>query len=314
MYFDFDDRYQDVDLVGSAMTRRDGVLLAVVVHAVILATLFWAPRLQIFAVEPAKQEEVRAKEPEIPQFVFVQPRADFEAARPKPRADASDKDRVARAPERPPTPTNPLPFSRGNSTNRVEAEPELRARGRVPAPEPAPPPPTPRETPPEPQTDPLPDSRNAALPRPTPPQPAPPRGGGSLADALRNLQKYVEQEQYNNPQGMVQDLGPLQFDTKGVEFGPWIRRFIAQVRRNWFIPLSAMTMRGRVVLQFNVHKDGRITDLVVLKPSDITSFNSSAYNALAGSNPTEPLPPEYPDDKAFFTVTFYYNESPDPQQ
>ena len=32
---------------------------------------------------------------------------------------------------------------------------------------------------------------------------------------------------------------------------------------------------------------------------------------------TEPLPPEYPDDKAFFTVTFFYNESPEgrtPQQ
>jgi hypothetical protein len=31
---------------------------------------------------------------------------------------------------------------------------------------------------------------------------------------------------------------------------------------------------------------------------------------LLASDPTTPLPPEYPDDKAFFTVTFYYNESP----
>jgi hypothetical protein len=29
-----------------------------------------------------------------------------------------------------------------------------------------------------------------------------------------------------------------------------------------------------------------------------------------GSNPTQPLPPEYPSDKAFFTVTFLYNEMP----
>ena len=28
------------------------------------------------------------------------------------------------------------------------------------------------------------------------------------------------------------------------------------------------------------------------------------------SNPTQPLPPEYPADKAFFTVTFFYNETP----
>jgi hypothetical protein len=26
------------------------------------------------------------------------------------------------------------------------------------------------------------------------------------------------------------------------------------------------------------------------------------------SNPTTALPPEYPDDRAFFTVTFHYNE------
>jgi hypothetical protein len=28
------------------------------------------------------------------------------------------------------------------------------------------------------------------------------------------------------------------------------------------------------------------------------------------SNPTEPLPSEYPTEKAFFTVTFFYNERP----
>ena len=27
-------------------------------------------------------------------------------------------------------------------------------------------------------------------------------------------------------------------------------------------------------------------------------------------DPTQPLPPEYPADKAFFTVTFLYNETP----
>jgi hypothetical protein len=48
----------------------------------------------------------------------------------------------------------------------------------------------------------------------------------------------------------------------------------------------------------------------VVSPSDIDAFNRAAYNAMVGSNPTEPLPPEYPDEKAFFTVTFYYNQEP----
>jgi TonB family protein len=85
---------------------------------------------------------------------------------------------------------------------------------------------------------------------------------------------------------------------------------VGQVRRNWFVPLSAMNFSGRVVLQFNIHRDGRITDVTVVRPSDIESFTQAAYNAIIGSNPTEPLPPEYPDDKVLFTVTFFYNERP----
>ena len=72
-----------------------------------------------------------------------------------------------------------------------------------------------------------------------------------------------------------------------------------------------MTMKGHVVVTFNVHKDGRIADLQVVKPSGVDAFTNSAFNALAASNPTVALPPEYPDSKAFFTVTFYFNETPD---
>ena len=134
---------------------------------------------------------------------------------------------------------------------------------------------------------------------------------GALGDALRDLQRYVQNQTFNNPQGGRTDPGSsIQFDTKGVEFGPWIRRFIAQVKRNWLIPYAAMSMKGRVVITFNVHKDGAISDLTVIGPSPVDAFNNAAYGALASSNPTQPLPPEYPSDKAFFTVTFFYNEQP----
>ena len=71
-----------------------------------------------------------------------------------------------------------------------------------------------------------------------------------------------------------------------------------------------MNFRGHVVLQFNIHRNGRITDVHVVQPSTIDAFNRAAYNAIIGSNPVEPLPPEYPDPMAFFTVTFFYNEQP----
>ena len=49
---------------------------------------------------------------------------------------------------------------------------------------------------------------------------------------------------------------------------------------------------------------------LVTKPSSVDAFTRSAHNAILTSNPTTPLPPEYPDDKAFFTVTFFFNEDP----
>ena len=129
--------------------------------------------------------------------------------------------------------------------------------------------------------------------------------------AVESLRQRVRRETFRNYSGDTGRFGPdIQFDSKGVEFGPWIRRFVAQIRRNWFVPYAIWSMHGHVVLTFNVHADGALTDLTIVRPSHVEAFNNSAYNALLASNPTQPLPPEYPDDHAFFTVTFYFNEMP----
>lgn len=313
IHFDFDNRYEDELVVGSAISPREGILLSTVFHAAIVALILFAPGLSFLRPDPAeleaRQQELRRqqieREREARRFVFVQPRVDFEAKQPPPRAELSDINRRAQAPQRTATPSNPLPFSRGETVERTEAAPEERARGAdtdIPA-NTEPPKPEPQEQ----IARALPEAptgiqRSAETSRPAP---------GRLGDALRNLERYVQNQTFNNPQGGANDPGQsIQFDTKGVEFGPWIRRFVAQVRRNWFIPNAAMNFRGRVVLQFNIHRNGRITDVNVVAPSSIDAFNRAAYNAIVGSNPTEPLPPEYPDPQAFFTVTFFYNEQP----
>jgi TonB family protein len=311
IHFDLDDRYQDELVVGSAISKREGVLLSTIIHGAILALIVFGPDWTF--LEPSA-EELAAQQAELQRqqeqqedrtFVFVQPRVDLEALRPPPRAELSDIDRQAQARERAEAPANPLPFSRGDSVERTEAAPEERARGV--------------ETPVEPNIEPPKPEPQEQLARALPPadtglrrapdvsRPAP----GRLGDALRNLERYVQNQTFNNPQGGQNDPGSaIQFDTKGVEFGPWIRRFVAQVRRNWFIPHAAMSFKGRVVLTFNIHKDGHITDVAIVSPSNIDAFNRSAYNAIMSSNPVEPLPPEYPDPVALFTVTFFFNDSP----
>jgi len=238
---------------------------------------------------------------------------------PPPTAAPSDRDRALQSPLQTPKPTNDLPANRGNTPERVDqpAERPQVARGQGPQPEAS------QMARNQTQNQPQPDSSMPSVSNSTGslqlPNPRPPANsgagrsaanGGSLGDALRNLQRYVQNEQFDNGSGGGQFGPEIQFDTKGVEFGPWIRRFIAQVKRNWFIPYAAMSMKGHVVITFNIHKDGTITDLNVVGPSAVDAFNNAAFGALSGSNPTQPLPPEYPADKAFFTVTFYYNEQP----
>jgi TonB family protein len=308
IHFDFDERYQDEKVVGTAISRREGVLLSVILHGLVAAAFIIGPQLPMFQPSPeelerrqAELERQREQEEASRRFVFVQPQADMPALRPPDRAELSDLDRQAQDPVIAREPENPLPFSRGDSPERVEAAEAERARGAE-----AP------ESPPQPE----PESELARVLPPGDtgfrrPVETPKPIGGSLGDALRNLQQYVQNETFNNPQGGNDRPGAtIQFDTRGVEFGPWLRRFVAQVRRNWFIPQAAMVMRGHVVIQFNIHRSGEITDIAIVQPSAIDAFTNAAYGAIFSSNPTAPLPPEYPLDKALFTVTFYYNEEP----
>ena len=303
--FDFDDRYIDDAPVGHAMSRREAVLLSVVTHGLAVALLLFGGRLAWFQPNPEELERRRQELAELERnrqarFVFVEPRVDIQST-PPPRADLSDLDRRATTTERAPAPANPMPLSRGDSPELTESVETERARGPETPPEPTP-------AQPQPEAPRLPEADRGAT---RPPIETPKAASGALGEALRNLQRYVQNQTFHNPQGGQTDPGTaIQFDTKGVEFGPWIRRFVAQVRRNWFVPQAAMILSGRVVLQFNIHKDGHITDVNVVQASPVDAFNHAAYGAIVSSNPTEPLPPEYPLDKAFFTVTFYYNEQP----
>jgi TonB family protein len=320
MYFNFDDREPETPGLDPAISWREGLLLSVVLHVLAgLAMWFLPSLLPAHSLEMTELERqaalAREQEQQDRRFVFVQPRAEFEARQQPRMPELSDRDRSIQSPEPRPNPTNSLPFSQGNTQERVD----------IPGADQRPMPPQPQ--PPE-SGQPSPNQQNAGagqetqsgetsflrglkgpLPRETGDAGSTP--GERLGEAVRQAGQYYSPEQvFSNPQGGGEFGSAIQFDTKGVEFGPWIRRFIAQIKRNWFIPYAAMSLRGRVVVTFNVHKDGRVTDLQVVGPCPVDAFNNSSFNALAASNPTQPLPPEYPADKAFFTVTFYYNEAP----
>jgi outer membrane biosynthesis protein TonB len=335
MYFDFYEDQPDFVTIAREMQQAEGnlhlilsILMAALLNLTAVIALIVLPRyvdVDAAAREAAAQAALARmqQERESARFVFMAPR--LETAPPKsvaPHAELSDRDRMAQAPERAKNPTNMQPYSRGNTFERVDtpgSPGEQMARNQPPQP----------VTPPSPQRGPAGQNGEngqsqqpgsaSAIPVPEGPQAssrsgtggAAPGAPGSLSESLRNLSRYVQSETFQNPGGGGGQPGAsIQFDSKGVDFGPWLRRFIAQIKRNWFIPYAAMAFKGHVVITFNVHRDGSITELGVPGPSNVDAFNSAAYGALVSSNPTEPLPKEYPADRCFFTVTFYYNEQP----
>jgi TonB family protein len=156
----------------------------------------------------------------------------------------------------------------------------------------------------------------SATPQPVPapalsesPQPAAPRiPGGILGSARKSLDRFAQSG--NNQPAVIDEQGPaIQFDTRGVDFGPWLRRFRSQVIGNWFIPQAADVMRGHVVIQLRVQRDGSLLNIRIIRSSGIDSFDRAAMTALRLSTPTLQLPEAYPLDAIDpFTVIFYYNE------
>src|SRR5262245_57616455 len=207
MYFEIEDYRPDITPVGRAISWREGVLLSVIFHLLLVIFILLFPKLFPSDTNArarallARQQQLEQEKRDSTRFVFVAPRIDRPAPRPPQRAEPSDQDRVSRAPERAPQPTNPLPFSRGNSPERVESPPPpAQARGRGPQPEPA----QGQNALNQPETK-LPELQSPVqmpTPKTAPQSGANGRaGGGSLGDALRNLQRYIPQEQFNNPGG-----------------------------------------------------------------------------------------------------------------
>ena len=175
---------------------------------------------------------------------------------------------------------------------------------------------------------------NATVPSPQPsatagveaqaatrPREAAPAGRGPLADpgpdrpsiagSLRNLEKRLQVTgPPGSPTGTGQQMGPLFFDPQGADFTSWMNHFKNEVYRNWIVPQPALLgFRGHVDIEFTVERDGRISDLRIVKSTGMAALDRAAQNALLGSR-FLPLPAEFGPARVTMQGTFFYNEGP----
>ena len=127
MYFDFEDYRPDTPSIATAISRREGVLLSIIVHLAATIFILVFPHLPAVKAAAARREQALEAQRRVAleqqrkeaRFVFVQPRVDRPAPAPPPRAELSDIHRAARTRERAANTTNSLPFARGNTSEQI---------------------------------------------------------------------------------------------------------------------------------------------------------------------------------------------------
>lgn len=140
-------------------------------------------------------------------------------------------------------------------------------------------------------------------------QTQPRQGQQGLGTQLQQMSAGAMQGGFNNPNASRLNTGDVSFDTAGWDLGPYARQVQERVQSNWRTPEAQMVLRqkGWVAVHFNVQRDGRITDLEVVRSSGIPSYDQSAMDALRSSNPLPPLPAEVTLPKVGALFRFFYN-------
>jgi len=94
-------------------------------------------------------------------------------------------------------------------------------------------------------------------------------------------------------EGGVSRVGAVSFDVKGSPFGAYDAALIAAVQRRWYdlIDASAVAPRpGRVVVQFTLHEDGRVTDARIAEQEVGEILSLYCRKAITDPAPYAPFP------------------------
>lgn len=106
------------------------------------------------------------------------------------------------------------------------------------------------------------------------------------------------------------DQGPLSFETQWYDWGPYAQSMVSKIRVNWYANMPQLIrtgIGGVVTIRFQIERDGRITNVTLLKTSGHPPYDFAARKAIELSSPLNPLPADFPNSNERVTAMFYYN-------
>jgi hypothetical protein len=281
----------------------------------------WLRPIQLLA-EKLKKTEPPPAPKEVPlMFVDVSP-AQATAEPPKDAKFYSDKNSKAANPDQ--IKESDIPNIAGTQTQVLRTEDVPRNKS-TPL-QPTPPPPAPQaKTAPEPQEE-------------TKPKPAQPPGDLAMAKPEPVVRNDTGQAEQSRPRTIKEALARLQpdnrlagqkmrqeggvkhhslipsVDTRATPFGVYDALLIRAVQDHWYDLLDqrdyASDAHGRVVVQFQLHYDGRITDVSIAENTAGEVSGLICQKAILDPAPYGIWPSDMrrmAGDTRFITFTFYYN-------
>lgn len=133
-------------------------------------------------------------------------------------------------------------------------------------------------------------------------------GGGVIGDPGASGSGYGGITQTPTPGTPLSNV-QLMSDPQGVDFRPYLIQLLQTVKRNWMavMPESVkLGRRGKVVIQFAIANDGKVTKLVYAQNSGSDALDRAAVAGISASNPFPPLPHEFHGQRIVLQLNFVY--------
>src|ERR1700722_2904029 len=278
---------------------REAIYISVIFYLAVAWFLFYGPRVlfhQPRLISPTDVLKDREK-----QLTFLDAPKDLsKSLPPKSNKVISDKDRMQQT-------TRP-------TLDKKTLE-QLEAMGKAGGP--APPAPLPQHPPQQP-------TQLAEAPKPAATRPNFGNPNQSAGDVVRQA---AEQAARNHGQGGDYGAGApdappgantgvdVLSDTMGVDFGPYLRRILADIKRTWIplIPEEArppLNKQGETLIRFTILPDGRIAAMSLDGSSQDTAIDRAAWGGITGVGQFPPLPANFKGPNLELRIDFLVNKTP----
>lgn len=330
-YYDTHELITLIDQIDDERARarfREAVYLAVIVWLVLALTYIflprWLPHRPVLIVQDRNPKELTYLEtpPNLKDML-----------RQKPAPHISEHTAEAQTPHPVKTPTPPEPRAGHPQPQAARQQPQ-QAQPQPRAAQPAPQQPQQQQ----------PQQQARVTPPPTPHPNVPPivadapapssqrqpnfnnqqSASSAIADAARGSRSGGTPDQqgdYGNAPGRSgQGKAGVEVlsDTQGVDFGRYIQRLLAEVRRAW-LPLipeecnSPLFKQGITGVRFTIQPDGRITGMNLDYSTHDDAINRAAWGSLKSLGSAPPLPKEFHGPNLELRIEFRVNKDRDVQ-